>query len=197
MCNHYVQSTTTIAHLLSIAFGIDDFEIPADLQSEIYPRRPAVVVLKGEGGFQARTMRWGFEREIGGRKKRVTNVRNLKSPMWRMPLESRRCLVPAEHFFEPDPNGGECRFSLSDRTWFCFAGVWEPSGDEERFAFLTTSPNSYLEPIHPKAMPVILPAASQDHWLDSTSNPASLANPSAEGMDVERPSRPEQKELFG
>ena len=70
-------------------------------------------------------------------------------------------------------------FALSeDRLLFAFAGIWTTfSGDRgtkskpvlgphQVYGFLTTSPNTVVEPIHPKAMPVILTTnEEQDVWM--------------------------------
>jgi hypothetical protein len=87
-----------------------------------------------------------------------------------------RCLVPANSFSEyaPEPNPETKKkdvvwFALNDdRPLFTFAGIWtEFKGDRGTkskpipgphnvYGFLTTAPNAIVEPIHPKAMPVIL-----------------------------------------
>jgi putative SOS response-associated peptidase YedK len=86
-----------------------------------------------------------------------------------------RCLVPANSFAdyapEPNPETGKkdvVWFALNDdRPLFAFAGIWtEFRGDRGTkskaipgphlvYGFLTTAPNAVVEPIHPKAMPVI------------------------------------------
>jgi putative SOS response-associated peptidase YedK len=95
---------------------------------------------------------------------------------WRAWLKpENRCIVPANSFSEyaaePNPETGRkdvVWFALNDdRPWFAFAGIWteyrggrgtksKPSGPPLVYGFLTTSPNDVVEPIHPKAMPVIL-----------------------------------------
>jgi SOS response associated peptidase (SRAP) len=87
-----------------------------------------------------------------------------------------RCLVPANSFAEyaPGPNPETKKkhvvwFALNEsRPLFCFAGIWTEfngnrgtkskpiPGPHLVYGFLTTSPNSVVEPIHPRAMPVIL-----------------------------------------
>jgi putative SOS response-associated peptidase YedK len=107
----------------------------------------------------------------------VTNIRNTSSPHWRGWLKpENRCLVPANSFAEyaPEPNPETKKkdvvwFALNeDRPPFAFAGIWtEFKGDRGTkskpipgphlvYGFLTTAPNAIVEPIHPKAMPVIL-----------------------------------------
>jgi hypothetical protein len=87
-----------------------------------------------------------------------------------------RCLVPANSFAEytPEPNPATGKkdvvwFALNDdRPLFAFAGIWtEFRGDRGTkskpipgphlvYGFLTTAPNAIVEPIHPKAMPMIM-----------------------------------------
>jgi putative SOS response-associated peptidase YedK len=117
----------------------------------------------------------------------VTNIRNTTSPHWRgwLKLESR-CLVPANSFAEyaPEPNPVTGKkdvvwFALNDdRPLFAFGGLWtEFKGDRGIkskpipgphlvYGFLTTAPNAIVEPIHPKAMPVILTTDEErDVWM--------------------------------
>jgi putative SOS response-associated peptidase YedK len=114
----------------------------------------------------------------------VTNVRNVRSGHWRPWLASSsvvvgkeqhkggRCIVPASAFAEPDRNTANPVvfrwFQRSDGLPFFFAGIWRewqgvrgtkkaPNvGLHRLYAFLTTEPNGVVEPIHNKAMPVML-----------------------------------------
>jgi putative SOS response-associated peptidase YedK len=97
-----------------------------------------------------------------------------------------RCLVPANSFAEyaPETNPDTKKkdvvwFALNeDRPPFAFAGIWtEFKGDRGTkskpipgphlvYGFLTTAPNAIVEPIHPKAMPVILTTDEErDVWM--------------------------------
>src|SRR3546814_20776454 len=81
-------------------------------------------------------LQWGVPRTIHGKRagsmitKRVTNVRNLASPVWR-PMLSKpepRCVVPFTRFAEPKPNAGreEIWFSVNGPPVDAFAGIWPP-----------------------------------------------------------------------
>src|ERR1700712_2515183 len=116
----------------------------------------------------------------------VTNIRNTSSPHWRGWLKpENRCLVPVSSFSEyaPEPNPVTKKkdvvwFALDEtRPLFAFAGIWTEFRGERGpkskplpgphlvYGFLTTEPNAIVEPIHPKAMPVILTSADQyDVW---------------------------------
>jgi putative SOS response-associated peptidase YedK len=117
----------------------------------------------------------------------VTNIRNTSSPHWRGWLKpENRCLVAFNSFAEyaPEPNPETNKkdvvwFAINDdRPLTCFAGIWtEFKGDRGTkskpipcphnvYGFLTTTPNAVVEPIHPKAMPVILLTDEErDVWL--------------------------------
>jgi len=143
----------------------------------VFPDYPAPVVRNARTERELAIMRWGMPPppRTGGAP--VTNIRNTSSPHWRGCLKPEsRCLVPANSFAEyaPEPNPQTKKkdvvwFALNDdRPLFTFAGIWTTfSGDRgtkskpvpgphQLYGFLTTSPNAVVEPIHPKAMPVIL-----------------------------------------
>jgi putative SOS response-associated peptidase YedK len=88
--------------------------------------------------------------------------------MWLKP--ENLCLVPFNSFAEyaPEPNPETKKkdvvwFALNDdRPLAAFAGIWT----ELVYGFLTTAPNAVVEPIHPKAMPVILTTDEErDVWM--------------------------------
>lgn len=109
----------------------------------------------------------------------TTNIRNVTSRHWQRWLgPEHRCLVPLTSFSEFNKDaGGNIWFALDDgRPLAFFAGLWtnwtsvrkaregEVTGDV--YGFLTTEPNTVVEPIHPKAMPVILTTAEErEVWI--------------------------------
>jgi putative SOS response-associated peptidase YedK len=158
---------------------------------KIYPDYEAPIVRTGDDGERELVKaRWGMptpQKFLEGKKvdKGVTNVRNASSPHWRrwLGVESR-CVVPVTEFAEPDPASKEegsrtpnAWFALNDeRPLFVFAGIWtrwtsvrklkEGEIEADLYAFLTTTPNAVVEPIHKKAMPVILMTRDEiDTWL--------------------------------
>jgi putative SOS response-associated peptidase YedK len=88
-------------------------------------------------------------------------------------IESRRCIVPADGFYEWQKIGKTKQpfcFELRDGELFGFAGLWErwkdPAGAwVKSCAILTTTPNAVTASLHDR-MPVILDPDSYDLWLD-------------------------------
>jgi putative SOS response-associated peptidase YedK len=93
-------------------------------------------------------------------------------PSFRELLHSRRCLIPADGFYEWKRDGKEklpfC-FTLADESVFALAGLWErsqsPQGIVESCTILTTQPNELMRGVHDR-MPVILPRDAYGMWLD-------------------------------
>ena len=94
-------------------------------------------------------------------------------PAFRDPFTSRRCLVPADGFYEWQRTGKPkqpYRFEVNDGELFAFAGLWDrwkdPSGQWiKSCSILTTTPNAVTSSVHDR-MPVILDPDSYDLWLD-------------------------------
>jgi putative SOS response-associated peptidase YedK len=86
---------------------------------------------------------------------------------------SRRCLLPADGFFEwwhSEREKQPFHFGMQDDSLFAFAGLWDrwrnPAGTViESCSIITTTPNSLLADIHDR-MPVILRQETYDLWLD-------------------------------
>ena len=99
-------------------------------------------------------------------------------PLFREAFHRRRCLVPADGFYErlPLPGGGKqyYRVALKEERPFAFAGLWEfwrsPDGEESRLTFtiITTRANALIAELHPKQrMPVILAPEDYERWLEA------------------------------
>ena len=105
---------------------------------------------------------------INGRSETVAS-----KPAFRDALKSRRCLIPADGFYEwlrAGKTKQPFHFGLDDDSLFAFAGLWErwkdPTGNTvETCTILTTRPNSLLADVHDR-MPVILEPDNYDQWLD-------------------------------
>ncbi|MBL6950362.1 MAG: SOS response-associated peptidase [Bacteroidales bacterium] len=95
-------------------------------------------------------------------------------PAYRNAFKKRRCLVPADGFYEWKKNGNKIPYwiILKNGDPFAMAGIWEKwvSSDGEiihSFSIITTEPNELMAPIHDR-MPVILLPETEKMWLDDT-----------------------------
>ena len=191
MCNLYNMTTNQEAIRRLFKVTIDNVGNLPPLPG-IYPDYMAPVIHMSNSERALSMMRWGMPNppQFGGYS---TNIRNVKSPHWRRWMKpDNRCLVPVTSFSEyaPTPNPATGKkdivwFSLSEeRPLFAFAGIWSDwngtrgtkanpvEGDHKLYGFLTTEPNAVVEPIHPKAMPVILHEDDWDKWLNAPAEDA-------------------------
>jgi putative SOS response-associated peptidase YedK len=109
--------------------------------------------------------------------KRAINARAetlAEKPSFRKLLQSKRCLVPADGFFEWQATGhGKVpyRITLKNEELFTFAGLWDEWADKSTgevlhtFTIITTEANGVVKPIHDR-MPVILTPEAEELWLD-------------------------------
>lgn len=145
----------------------------------IPPSSPvAVVVQAGSGVREVRFMRWGLvpswatDPAIGTKMINARSETASERPSFRSALRRRRCLIPADGFFEWRQEGSVKQpyfIEMNDGAPFGMAGLWDfwegPDGAFESCTILTTGPNATLAPIHDR-MPVILPRAAFAQWLD-------------------------------
>jgi putative SOS response-associated peptidase YedK len=112
------------------------------------------------------------------------------SSMFRGPLAARRCLVPADAFYEWKAMAdGKQPYAIArtDGAPLAFAGLWEgwrsPDGETLRtFAIITTSANSDMAVLHDR-MPVVLEAPDWPAWLgEGQGAPSDLLRPAAVGV---------------
>jgi len=100
-----------------------------------------------------------------------------RKPAFADPLRFRRCLIPADGFYEwkrASRSRQPYCFEVDDGQIFAFAGLWDrwkdPNGNWIRScSILTTSPNAMTSAVHNR-MPVILDRANYDFWLDPREN---------------------------
>ena len=145
----------------------------------VAPTQPIAIVRIAEGRRQFALERWGlippwvkdpraFSLLINARVESVND-----KPAFRYAMRRRRCLVPADGFYEWKTEGRHKRpFAVRprDRQPVAFAGLWEswmgPNGEElETAAIVTTAANRELAPLHDR-MPVVLPPDAFEAWLD-------------------------------
>jgi putative SOS response-associated peptidase YedK len=156
------------------------------------PAQQVLVLLEESqtGGRLAEMMRWGLvphwakDPSVGYKMINARAETVLEKPAYRSLMKSRRCLVPADGFYEwrvaADGKKEPARFTLDAGELFAFAGLWSrwldhASGELlDSCTILTTVANELVAPVHDR-MPVILPRAAEDAWLDPELPPAAAA----------------------
>lgn len=124
-------------------------------------------------------MRWGLipswakDPTIGSRLINARAETVGEKPAFRAAFRERRCLIPADGFYEWAGAGRRKQpwcIRRSDGAPFAFAGLWErwspPAGEPvDTCTILTTTPNALMAPIHHR-MPAILDPQAYAPWLD-------------------------------
>lgn len=186
MCGRYTSVTSAAA--LARYFAAQATAAELGPRYNVAPTEAVYAVAEDAGGRRLGHMRWGLvppgakdprvaSRMINARAETVAD-----KPAFRQAFERRRCLIPADGFYEWQADGG-----TGKQTWYirhrdgrplAFAGLWETwrpaPGDDARdegperlvtCAIVTTTANQVLVPVHDR-MPVVLAPTEWDVWLD-------------------------------
>ena len=167
-----------------------DIQLPQELKISfnIAPTHRAHVIANDAPG-KMQEMNWGLVPHWSADGKNSGKLINARAeginekPSFREPLHSRRCLVPADGFYEwrTEPGGRKLpyRILLQNGDLMFMAGIWDEwkRGSEAKrtFSIITTTPNREMSELHNR-MPVILAdRAAQQAWLSDLSAEAALA----------------------
>jgi putative SOS response-associated peptidase YedK len=176
MCGRYVITSPPAA--IRALFGYPE-QPNFPPRYNVAPTQPIPIVRLNESRRQFALVRWGlipawvkdpkgFSLLINARAESA-----LDKPAFRNAMRRRRCLIPADGFYEwRESGGGKQAYFVRrrDRAPYAFAGLYEtwtgPNGEElDTAAIVTTNANRALSVIHDR-MPVILPEQAFDLWLD-------------------------------
>lgn len=178
MCGRY--ALTASSEQLMLLFDL--LQVTFDLvpRYNLAPTQLAPVVHLGEDGLRTLTpMNWGLvprwakDRSIGSRLINARGETVAEKPAFRTAFRERRCLVPADGFYEwRSTDAGKQPYFIhrADHSLLVMAGLWEtwrdPNGREslQTFTILTTHANRFLAPLHDR-MPVFIDRDRFDAWL--------------------------------
>lgn len=177
MCGRY----SLFANKEDIAerFGFDlleDFEW--EERYNVAPSQEVMAIVGYDKGNRVGTLRWGLvpswaaDPKIGYKMINARMETVDQKPSFKRLLSRRRCIIPADGFYEWKRNGKEkqpYRFQLKSKEVFGFAGLWDrwQQGDQtiQSCTIITTEANDVVKDIHDR-MPVILTQESEQIWLD-------------------------------
>lgn len=176
MCGRFSQGEPS--HRISDYFGAyPDEDLPDGLWN-MPPTEAMRVVVRSDEERRLIAARWGFRpfwADEGARRPASSWINARAETAWDSPvfgraLRTRRCVIPADAFYEWDraasPRQPYAIGPAVDGELLAMAGIWSRvHGEEPTAAILTTSPNELVAPIHNR-MPVILDRADLDVWLD-------------------------------
>ncbi len=185
MCGRYYRRSDKqrIAEAFHLGKLPDEFVLPPwDYNVAPTTFQPVIRSAKETGERELVLMRWGmvphFAKSLADFKGISTINAKAETLMnavtWRVPFQRRRCLVPADGFYEwkkLDPKTRQpYAFSMADGAPFAFAGLWDGWKDPDggwlqSYSIITTTPNELTATVHDR-MPVILEPKDYNRWLD-------------------------------
>lgn len=166
--------------ILAAMFGVEGDRFPPPSYNVAPSRDVAAVRVAPQGAARRELalLRWGLvpswakDPSIGNRMINARAETAPEKPAFRSAFRRRRCLVPADGFYEWRKAGARKQpyyVRMADGSPFAIAALWEswegPGGGVATCALLTTAPNDLLAPIHDR-MPVILAPGDCAPWLD-------------------------------
>ena len=183
MCGRYTLAAD--ADELVEAFDVPELTFELMPRYNIAPTQAAPVVAEDRRGRRAGLLTWGLV--PGWRDEPGAGLINARAesvasrPSFREAFERRRCLVPADGFYEWSHDGERKAphwIHAPDGSLLSFAGIWERwsrSGAEplHTFAIVTTDANPDVAHLHDR-MPVLISPPDRDDWLDRSTDVARL-----------------------
>jgi putative SOS response-associated peptidase YedK len=182
MCGRY--TSTTPAADLAQYFGVDEVVAPElGARFNVAPTDETYAVAESKDGRRLGTFRWGLvpfwakDVKVGAKMINARAEGLADKPAFRRPFERRRCIVPADGFYEWERTGGKRKqpwyITRADGKPMAFAGLWESwrpvkDSDQDKVrscVVITGEPNERVARLHDR-MPVLLPPETWDEWLD-------------------------------
>ncbi len=193
MCGRFQLSVK--GKVISERFNVEVFDNMYKPSYNCAPTQNLLVITKN-GPMKVELMRWGLIPFWTGKAAKpfapLINSRSetiLEKPVFSDAFRKRRCLVPANGFYEwkKGINKIPYRFHFEDDSLFSMAGIWqEGKGPDQKplcsFSILTTAANKLMHDVHDR-MPVILEPEDEDRWLldNDTASLMELLKPANEG----------------
>lgn len=184
MCGRYTfYDSSTLVEMFDLQpTAVAQLEFPLEVNYNVAPGHVMPVIVRGEQENTIEMMRWGLipawakDDKIGYKMINARQETLLQKNTWKRLVGSRRCLIPANGFYEWFKHGDNKTkqpyyIHFPGRPLFSFAGLWDtwrdPSGKTiKSFTIITTSPNQEMAAIHDR-MPVILSHQAEEIWLQA------------------------------
>ncbi len=185
MCGRYLRRSDKqrIAEVFLLGKLPESFALSPDYNVAPTTFQPVIRLNRDTGAREIVMMRWGLipylaksATEFKGFSAINARAEGLEAKaLWRVPFQRRRCLVPADGFYEWKRLTLRAKqpyaYQMRDGHPFAFAGLWDawkdPADGEwlQTFAIVTTKANELAAEVHDR-MPVILHPRDYDRWLE-------------------------------
>jgi putative SOS response-associated peptidase YedK len=180
MCGRYTLRSRGSAKF----YGVPASQLPLLVpRYNIAPSQDVPVIVEHGGERELALLQWGLVPSWSKEPKGFINARAetlQDKPSFSESFQRRRCLIPADGFFEWARAGRSKQpyyFQMKDESPFAFAGIWDRWQRNDRIitscSIITTTPNELLATIHDR-MPVILTDEAQEIWLREDAKSAAL-----------------------
>ncbi len=185
MCGRLTQVTSPeeLARIFDTDRGIDTVrDVLSAPRYNVAPSLQLAALRADDGGRTWAPFKWGLvpswskDPSIGSRMINARSETASEKPAFRSAFRSRRCLIPADGFYEWKKTGSKKKTPYyihpEDGRPFALAGLWEHwsakdgSAHIDSCTILTTSPNDIVGPLHNR-MPVIIAPDAFEVWLHS------------------------------
>jgi len=163
--------------------GLSTSALPFEARYNIAPSQMIATIADFGRGTELGSLVWGLIPSWSRNGKGFINARceTLETkPSFSESFQRRRCLIPADGFFEWKRVGGSKQpyyFQLKDESPFAFAGIWDRSRNGKVLtiscAIITTTANELVEPLHDR-IPVMLKPESYVIWLSPQTDAMAL-----------------------
>ena len=206
MCGRYVSATPPDELANYFGAAAPPTELALSPNHNVAPTQTVYAVRERDGVRSLDTLHWGLvpfwakDLKIGNRMINARGETVAQKNAFRVPLARRRCIIPADGFYEWQRLEGAKRkqpmfISRPDGEPFAFAGLWEKWRDPNNLdedgeplelhscTIITCAANDTMAEVHDR-MPVVLPPGAWDLWLD----PANADSADVSGLLVPAPS---------
>jgi putative SOS response-associated peptidase YedK len=188
MCGRYAL-TATLERLVEL-FRLAGRRVNLPPRWNIAPTQDAPVIRLENGERKLEMLRWGLvpywaeDPSVGNRMINARGETVAEKPAYRAAFRSRRCLVPADAFYDWPEEGKDKRpflFRQADGAPFAFAGLWEKwvpkdGGVLESFTIVNCAAGPWMSRYHSRT-PVLIMPADYEAWLDPAGDPVKFIKP--------------------
>ncbi len=202
-CRYYMEMSPALRPIVEAAArsklyrdNIEKLARPLITEGEVFPDSLVPVIASGKSGKKAVfPMLWGYH--VRGIDRVIANARSesaAEKPSFREGWAMHRCIVPASWYYEwehlPTASGrmkagGKYAVMPGGEALTCLCGLYRLENGYPHFVILTREPGESVAGLHDR-MPLILPEADAERWIDPAVNPHLLLASALTDMVAEK-----------